>query len=104
MRNKINILTWGDGENEAGDTILVPSIYKTVYASIKPIRGKDSFEAKKYQAQLTHKITIRYLSGLTPDMQIQYQDRIFLIDDIINIMERNVFLEIMALERVAKNG
>lgn len=104
LRNKIDFLTWTEGTNEAGDTILVPEIFKTVPASISPISGKDYFEAKKYQAELMYIITIRYLAGVTPDMQIQFKDRTFLIQDIINPLERNLFLQITAIERVAKNG
>ena len=104
LNKRIDILTTTEGTNEVGDTVLVPSVFKTVWASINPVSGRDYIEAKKYQAELTYKITIRYLAGLTPDMSIQFKDRIFLIQDIINPSEHNESLEIMAIERVIKNG
>ena len=104
FNKRINILTTVEGTNVVGDTILTPTIFKTVWASVSPIRGRDYVEAKKYQAELTYKITIRYLTGVTPDMQIQFKTRIFLIQDIINPFEHNEMLEIMAIERVVKNG
>ena len=104
LNRRITILTTVEGKNEAGDTILVPATFKTVWAGINPVRGRDYVEAKKYQAELTYKITIRYLVGVTPDMTIKFKDRIFLIQDIINPFEKNELLEIMAIERVVKNG
>ena len=104
LRHRITILTTTESTNEAEDTILIPATFKTVWASVSPITGRDYVEAKKYQAELTYKITIRYLRGLTPDMTIQFKGRIFLIQAIINPLERNEFLEIMAIEKVIKNG
>lgn len=104
LNRKINILTTTESTNEAGDTILIPSVLKTVLAAIAPVGGRDYFEAKKYQAELTYIVTIRYFSGLTPDMQIQFGERFFLIQDIINIEEKNMYLDIICIERIAKNG
>lgn len=104
LNKRISILTTVEGTNEMGETVLVPSTFASMWASISATTGRDYTEAKKLQAELTYKITIRYLSGVTPDMQIQFKDRKFLIQDIINPFERNEMLEIMAIERVAKNG
>ena len=104
LNKRITILTTTEGTNEAGDTILVPATFKTVWASVSPTTGRDYVEAKKFQAELTYKFTIRYLAGVTPDMTIQFKTRIFLIQDIINPFEHNELLEIMAIERVVKNG
>ena len=104
MNKRVTILTTTEGTNEVGDTILVASIFKTVWASLSPVSGRDYVEAKKYQAELTYKIIIRYLAGLSPDMTLQFKNRIFLIQDIINPFEHNETLEIMAIERVIKNG
>ena len=104
LNKRITILTTVEGINEAGDTILIPSAFKTVWASVSPTTGRDYVEAKKYQAELTYKFTLRYFFGVTPDMQIQFKTRIFLIQDIINPFEHNEILEIMAIERVVKNG
>jgi len=104
LNKRITILTTVEGTNEAGDTILAPSTLKTVWASVSPTTGRDYVEAKKFQAELTYKFTIRYLADVTPDMTIQFKTRIFLIRDIINPFEHNEMLEIMAIERVIKNG
>lgn len=104
LRHKITFLTTTEETNEAGDTILIPAVYKSVWASVSPVSGKDYLEAKKFQAELTYKFMIRYTSGITPDMQIEFKGRIFLIQDILNPLETNETLEIMAIERVVKNG
>lgn len=104
LNRKISFLTTTEGTNEAGDTILVPAVFQTALAAVSPIVGRDYFEAKKYQSELTYVITVRYFAGITPDMKIQFQDRILLIQDIFNVLEKNEFLEIVCIERVVKNG
>jgi len=104
FNRKIDFVTTTDGTNTAGDTILIPAVFKSTLASMEVVDGRDYFEAKKLQAELTYMFTTRYLRGLTPDMTIQYQGRTFLIHDILNIQEKNEFIVIMAIERVVKNG
>jgi len=104
LNKRISIISFTEGPNDAGDIIMIPGVFNTVWASVVPTTGKDYVEAKKYQAELTYKFTIRYLSGVTPDMQIQFKTRLFLIQDIINPFEHNELLEIMAIERIVKNG
>lgn len=93
-----------ESENEAGDVVQNPSVIKTVWASVSPVRGREYVEAKKYQAELTYKITIRYAKDITPDMQIKYGERIFNIKDIIDPFEKHEILEIMCIEKVFKVG
>jgi len=98
-------MTYTKGTNEAGDTILIPTLFKNpILAAMDVIDGNDYFEAKKYQAELNYLFTFRYISGLTPDMTIQYQARTFLIKEIFNVQEKNEFHIVMATERVFKNG
>jgi len=94
MNKRINFITAVEVMNEVGDIILEPTVFKTVWASVNPVSGKDYFEAKKYQAELIYKIIVRYTEGITPDMQIQFKDRIFLIRDIMNYFEKNEMLKI----------
>lgn len=104
LNKRISFLTATESLNEVGDTVLTPAVFATVWASISPVSGRDYVEAKKYQAELTYKIEVRYLAGITPDMKIQFKTRVFLIHDIINPFEKNQMLEIMAIEKVVKNG
>jgi len=70
----------------------------TVWAAVSNLHGKEYFAAKAVQAESTVKFTIRYRSGITTNMKIRFQDRLFNIIDIDDIKYRKKYLEIKALE------
>jgi SPP1 family predicted phage head-tail adaptor len=72
--------------------------YTAVQASIKPISGREYFAAQSTQADVTHRIGLRYLSGVTPKMHVGYGTRIFDILSVINADERNRELQLMCRE------
>lgn len=70
-----------------------------VFAAIQPLRGVERFTAQQLSAKMSHKITIRYWSGLTPDEhRIKWGTRIFDINGVINIDERNKRMELYCTE------
>jgi SPP1 family predicted phage head-tail adaptor len=72
----------------------------TVWASVEPISGKEFFAAQEIVAEITHRIRLRYYAGLTPKMRLKLNDRIFDMQRILNVEERNRELEILARELV----
>lgn len=100
LRQRITFQTTVPGTNEAGETIQVPKDYKTIYAAVEALKGREYEEAKKLRTELTYKITIRYTADITKDMTIKFKDRTLNIVDIINLYERNQFIQIMAYEKV----
>ena len=91
--------TWGHSAKTWAD-------YATRHAAIWSLRGVEQLEAMKLDNEITHKIRIRYTSGLHPKMRISYYDfkadstRYFNIRSILNIDERNIYQEIMASEEI----
>lgn len=100
LRSKITFLVNVKSKNEAKETILIPNAFKTVWASIEALKGRDYEEAKKIRTDLTYKIIIRYTTGITKDMEISFKDRTFEIIDIINLYEGNKLIQIMCFEKV----
>ena len=74
--------------------------YATVWAQIAPASGSQTSDSNtmKTDSEVTHRITIRFLRGLTPDMRLSFEGRIFKIEIIINTNERNREIEIQAIE------
>lgn len=102
LRHRITFLRKVKEKNEVGDTVLVERPWKTVWASVEPLKGREYFEARKIQSEATHKIIIRYLTGVTPDMKIEFKGRIFDIEGPpINPEERNEYLEMYVIEKVS---
>lgn len=73
---------------------------RTVWASVEPKSGREYIEADKERPELTYIITVRYQKDVTPDMFIQYKERLFNIKSIRNIREANEMLEISCTEKI----
>lgn len=77
---------------------------KTVWASVEPTRGREYQEAQRVRPELTYKVTTRYHKEIAPDMLIKWGKRCFNIVSVINVRERNEMLEIICIEKIAKDS
>jgi SPP1 family predicted phage head-tail adaptor len=102
FKHRITFMHLVEGQNEVGDDILVEEPFKTVWAKVGPLKGREYIEARKVQPELTYLFETRYIEGITPDMTIKFKGRAFNIQSILNVDERNRFLEIYAVEKVEK--
>lgn len=87
----------------SGQRETVPTTRATVYASIRPLRGYESFGAQQLQAEVTHAIRIRYpLDGVMPraSWRVKYGTRTFRVESIFNVDEADRFLDLIAFEEV----
>jgi|ERR1043165_4443601 SPP1 family predicted phage head-tail adaptor len=76
-----------------------------VYAGFETLRGQELFAAQKLSPDVTHKITIRYRSGILAQMRVNWTDtresrnRIFDILAAMDPDQRREKLELLAVER-----
>jgi SPP1 family predicted phage head-tail adaptor len=85
-------------QNSMGETEPNWQTLATASASVEPISGSEYFAAAQTNASVTHRIRMRYISGLTPKMRIVWGDRTFEITLVRNLGEQNRFMEILAFE------
>ena len=85
-----------------GDETITWTTEDTVWASVQPLtlRQRESFVVQQNRAEVTHEIHMRYRRNLTPEKRMKYGDRIFDIDSIINVNERDEELLIYATEHI----
>lgn len=76
-------------------------IFASVWAEVKPLRGRENFADFKLHGTVNYRITIRYLSGIEPRMRVNYNGRIFNIRAVMNVDEADTVLELLAEEGVA---
>lgn len=98
MRHRITFQRITPLINENGFESEMPEEYKTVWAAVTNLHGKEYFEAKAVQAENTVKFTIRYLAGIDQTMKILFQGKAYNITAIDNIKYRNRYIEIQAME------
>lgn len=98
MRYRVNLLqpstvrdTFGGRSN--------PVAFATTYAKIEALQGKELYKAQEMVAEVSHRVTIRYQPGVVTKYLVDFKGRIFSIEAIINVEERNRFLQLLCLER-----
>ena len=84
------------GEIEKGDF----QDFKTVYCSITPTSGRESFLSNADFSTVTHKIRIRYTEGINASQRLVWRGRIFNFTYLRNIGERNKEIEILVEESI----
>lgn len=101
LRHCIEIQQKTNSQTDTGSISVQWSEFALVRARIIPVSGNEKFQQDQFLNQVTHKIEMRYLKGVTPQMRILFDGRYFDIEAVIDESERNRMLTIMCLE---KNG
>jgi SPP1 family predicted phage head-tail adaptor len=100
LRHRIAIEQVTETQDTDGSVIETCSIFAAMQASIEPISGREYIAAQSTQADVTHRINLRYMPGITPKMRVNYNSRIFDILSVINVGERNRELQLMCRESI----
>ena len=82
------------GEIEKAMVSLIPQ----EWVQIIPLKGEEKYQSKSLNTEVNHKIRMRYRTDLDSKMEIIFGERVFKIDSIINLYERNRELQIMCTE------
>ena len=98
LNKRITIQELKTNINENGFEIEEWTDFKTVWAGVTNLHGREYFEAAAVQMENTVKFTIRYLAGIDTSMRILFGTKHYNIISIDNIKYRNRFLEIKATE------
>src|SRR4051812_15348564 len=69
-----------------------------LWMKIEPLKGWEKMQAMQLQTPITHKITLRYRTGVTTAKRLRWGSRILQIKEAINIDEANEWLRVMAVE------
>jgi SPP1 family predicted phage head-tail adaptor len=85
----------------AGGSSIVWGTVATVRAFVRPMSGSESVHAQRLEARITHRVFIRYRNDLLTSDRISFGGRLMQIRALINLEERNRWLEIHAEEGVA---
>ena len=89
LRERIVIQTPTETVDDHGGLAVTFATFDTVSAAILPKVGTEPFEDDRYRATQRVVFEIRYLAGITTKMRISYDSRLFDIESIVNVEERN---------------
>ena len=71
---------------------------RTSYAEIEPLTGRELETAQAINAEVTHRITLRYRSDITTALRITYQGRIFNVLSVLDIDTAHTALQLLCSE------
>lgn len=98
MRKRLVLQSLTETRDADGGVVTAWALLASVYAGIEPLTQNEKKQGTRTEAMATHKIMMRYRSGLTPSMRFLYGTRIFNIVEILNKNERNWEHEVKVIE------
>jgi len=100
LRHYVQIQSSTEAQDGYGQQNKIWATEESVFASIEPIRGSEWLEAQQVGAELSHRIIIRHTDNAKPNNRIKFGTRIFDINVVRNIDERNTMQELLCKELV----
>jgi SPP1 family predicted phage head-tail adaptor len=100
MRHRITIETPIETQSSDGSIRKIWETFTTLWALIEPLAGREYFAAQREQADVSHRIRMRYTGGIDHKMRVLIGSRIFEIESVINVGERDRELILMCREAI----
>lgn len=102
LRHRIEIQALTVTPGSMGEPTETWATSATIWGAVYPLKGKEWFESKgkAIRAEVTHRVHIRYMPGITPKHRVKFGSRIFRIESVLNPEERNRELILMCCEEV----
>lgn len=97
LNKRIKIQRRIETQNDTMEVEISYAPWEEVWASIEPLSGREYFAAQQISSDISTKIRIRVLDGVTKKMRVLFERRAgsptevdyYEIDDVISIMENN---------------
>lgn len=99
LRKRIEIQSNTATADAMGQLIPTWTTLDTRFASIEPLTGRELINAQQVNAEITHKVTLRYYAA-NSKMRVKYGTRLFEIMSVINKEERNIETQLMCKETI----
>jgi len=84
LDRRIVIEQYTQTQNNFGELVPSWSTWNTVWADLIPVKGNEGFMAARKTEQAEFRVRMRYISGLTEDMRLNFQSKTW---DILSINE-----------------
>ena len=100
LRHYVKLQSSTQAQSGYGEESKTWATDESIFAEIKPLRGSELLEYQQINSELTHRIIIRYTSNATSAKRILFGTRIFDINVVRNIDERNIYQELLCKEKL----
>ena len=89
LRHRVTIQRLETTKDSLGGAVETWVDFKTCWAKVQPVSGREYWEAKKANAEVSIRVTMRYTPGILPNMRLFHAGRFLEIVVVRNIDERN---------------
>lgn len=101
MRERIEIQSRTLSADSFGGQTATWSTAATVWGKVEPLSGREMWQAQQVRPDVSHKVTIRHYSGLTPKHRLLVDSaRVFSIEAVLDIEDRHRQMVLMCKEEV----
>lgn len=102
LRHSIRLQALQESVDSGGGHARVWTDIGRTHAHITPVSGGEWLRSEQVQSHMTHRVTLRWLPGLTSKMRLLFGDRVFNVRMVRNLDERRRWIELMCEEGVAQ--
>lgn len=100
LRHEVYLQAPSKSFDSEGAEVITWTTIATVWAAVVPLTGREYYEAKALNAELTHKVTIRYRRNVQTTWRVLYGSRALGIVSVADVEERHEQLELLCKEVV----
>lgn len=98
LNKRVILQTVSNGADGRGGVTETWADTVTLWAHVEEMSGGEGYEAQQIASRLTHKVTLRYRTSVTPQQRLKYGTRILKIQSVANPDQRNEMLELSCSE------
>jgi SPP1 family predicted phage head-tail adaptor len=84
MRERVTVEVASSSTNSLGEAVLAWSTTSAVWASVEGVAAREALAMGQQDVNITHRVRLRYLPGLTQQMRFAWRNRTL---DIVSLLE-----------------
>ena len=86
LRERVTVQQATQTRNSLGEAVMSWADWQTVWASVEGVSAREALAAGQMEVTISHRVRLRYLTGLTQNMRLSWRGRTL---DIVSLLEHN---------------
>jgi SPP1 family predicted phage head-tail adaptor len=86
LRERVTIQQATERRNSLGETTLEWATFAERWASVEGVSSREALGSGQLEVSITHRVRLRYVSGLTQQMRLQWRGRTL---EIVSLLEHD---------------
>ena len=102
LRTRVEVQRIDEERDKQGGIVSSWTTIAHRWASVVPLSGREYWSAQQVQSDVTHKVQLRYLEGLTSKdrLRLLHSQRVLNIQSVLDVDERHREMQLMCVEVV----